>query len=173
MLSLLPRLRRFTYGLAGTKDAGDDLLQATCERAIREIDSWLPGTRLDSWMYKIARNLHLNNLRAQKVRGEAQDPMVLENHSPLDGVRAAESHLTFKNVKACLRLLPEDQRSVLLLICVEGLSYSEVSSILEIPSGTVASRLARARLSLRNLMETDARPEPALASSASRSGPAK
>ena len=159
MLSFLPRLRRFTYGLTGTKDAGDDLLQSTCERAIREIDSWAPGTRLDSWMYKIARNLHLNNLRAQKVRGEPQDPAVLDYHFPLDGTRMAEAHLTFENVKTCVNLLPEEQRSVLLLVCVEGLSYKEVSAVLDLPAGTIASRLARARLSLRQLMEMEEEPQ--------------
>ncbi len=167
MLSFLPRLRRFTYGLTGNRDAGDDLLQGTCERAIREIDSWQPGTRLDSWMYRIARNLHLNTLRAQKVRGEDQDPVDLDRHRSLDGVGAVEAQLTFASVRRLMAGLPEEQRSLLLLICVEGLSYQEASALLDIPIGTISSRLARARMTLKEQMdevsvpEADASGEPA------------
>ena len=159
MLSFLPRLRRFTYGLTGNRDAGDDLLQGTCERAIREIDTWQPGTRLDSWMYRIARNLHLNNIRAQKVRGETQDPEILDRHHSVDGERVADAQLTFGAVRRLMAQLPEEQRSLLLLVCVEGLSYKEVSALLEIPAGTIASRLARARMTLRKHLGNTEQPE--------------
>ena len=69
MLALLPRLRRFAYGLTGSVHDGDDLVQTTCERAIRNLDSWQAGTRLDSWMFRIARNQYLNQIRAAKARG--------------------------------------------------------------------------------------------------------
>ena len=65
---MLPRLRRFTYGLTGNRQDGDDLLQVTCERAIRNLDRWEAGSRLDSWLYRIAHNLHLNERRAAGVR---------------------------------------------------------------------------------------------------------
>ncbi len=153
MLVLLPRLRRFAHALTGSADDGDDLVQATCERAIRHIDKWQPGTRLDSWMFRIARNLNLNNLRARGVRGEHLAPVDAEEHLAVDGVRAMESQLTLGAVRRFIAALPEQQRSVLLLVCVEGLSYKEVSAILELPIGTVTSRLARARITLKALME--------------------
>ncbi len=155
MLAFLPRLRRFAYGLTGSAADGDDLLQATCERAIRHIDKWQPGTRLDSWMYRIARNLHLNNIRARNVRGEHLAPADPEIHGAVDGARIMESQLTYAAVRGFIARLPEEQRTVLLLITVEGLSYREVSELLELPLGTVTSRLARARLALKAYMDGD------------------
>lgn len=155
MLAFLPRLRRFAYGLTGSADEGDDLVQATCERAIRHIDKWQPGTRLDSWMYRIARNQHLNNIRARNVRGEHLAPADPEVHGSIDGVRVMESQLTFAAVRGFVARLPEEQRTVLMLITVEGLSYREVADLLELPLGTVTSRLARARLALKAYMGDD------------------
>jgi RNA polymerase sigma-70 factor (ECF subfamily) len=154
MLSFMPRLRRFSYGLTGSRDAGDDLMQATYERAIREIRRWQPGTRLDSWMYRIARNIHLNNLRAMRVRGEHLAPVELDHHA--DGERVADTQIAFGAVRDFMARLPEEQRSVLLLVCVEGLSYKEVSELLDLPLGTIASRLGRARMALTALMDGDA-----------------
>jgi RNA polymerase sigma-70 factor (ECF subfamily) len=164
MLAFLPRLRRFAYGLTGSADEGDDLLQATCERAIRHIDKWQPGTRLDSWMYRIARNLHLNNLRAKGVRGEHLSAIDPDDVVSVDGVRAMEAQLTYEAVRGLVQRLPEEQRTILLLVTVEGLSYREVSDMLELPMGTVTSRLARARLALKSLLGGDEpaeSPEPA------------
>jgi RNA polymerase sigma-70 factor (ECF subfamily) len=154
MLAFLPRLRRFSHGLAGSADAGDDLLQATCERAIRHIDQFRPGTRLDSWMFRIARNLYLNQIRDRAVRREQpfEEEWVESSHQT-DGERIMESRLTYGAVRKCVARLPEEQRSVLLLVTVEGLSYQEVAECLELPMGTIASRLARARLALRAMLE--------------------
>lgn len=153
MLALLPRLRRFAYGLTGSIDDGDDLVQATCERAIRGIDTWQVGTRLDSWMYRIARNLFLNQVRDRKVRGQHLEIADLDRHASQDGAREMDAHLTLGAVRRLVGRLPEEQRSVLMLVCVEGLSYKEVAEILDLPMGTVTSRLARARLSLKALMD--------------------
>lgn len=154
MLALLPRLRRFAYGLTGSAPDGDDLLQATCERAIRHIDKWQPGSRLDSWMFKMARNLHLNEIRAAGLRREQQPSLDQDDLGPgFDGARAMEAQLTFGAVRGFVARLPEEQREVLLLICVEGLSYKEVSDLLELPMGTVTSRLARARFALKAMVD--------------------
>lgn len=158
MLALLPRLRRFAYGLTGSIDEGDNLVQATCERAISRIDTWEPGTRLDSWMYRIARNIFLNLRRAQRVRVEYLQIADPQQHAVLDGVRAMETHLTFTSVRESVARMSEEQRTVLLLVCVEGLSYKEVAEILELPMGTVTSRLARARQTLKSLMEETGAP---------------
>ena len=153
MLALLPRLRRFAYGLTGSVDDGDDLVQATCERAIRHIDTWQPGTRLDSWMYRIARNLFLNQIRASKVRGRQLEVAELDRHVSVDGERAIEAHVTLEKVRQLAARLSEEQRSIIMLVCVEGLSYKEVAETLDLPMGTVTSRLARARLALKAMME--------------------
>ena len=133
-------------------------MQATCERAISRIDTWEPGTRLDSWMYRIARNIFLNLRRAQRVRVEYLQIADPQQHAVLDGVRAMETHLTFTSVRESVARMSEEQRTVLLLVCVEGLSYKEVAEILELPMGTVTSRLARARQTLKSLMEETGAP---------------
>lgn len=154
LVAFLPRLRRFTRGLAGSVEAGDDLLQAACERAIRFQSRFEPGTRFDQWMYRLARNLYLNDRRAESRR-----PVVSLETTPLDGEavedgrQVVESRLTFAAVRDCLRDLPDDQREVLLLVTVEGLSYQEVANTLELPMGTVASRLARARFALKAALD--------------------
>jgi RNA polymerase sigma-70 factor (ECF subfamily) len=81
MVAVLPRLRRFAYALTGNTEQGDDLVQDACLRALSRIDLWQPGTRLDSWMYRIAQNIWLDRLRANKVRGEVVD---------IDAMEAAE-----------------------------------------------------------------------------------
>lgn len=154
MLALLPRLRRFTCGLTGSIADGDDLLQATCERAILHLDQWRHGTRLDSWMYRIARNIHLNELRATGVR-KRHLASVNPADQVVDGVRVTESRLSFESARRFVSQLPEEQRSVLLLITVEGRSYQDVADLLDIPVGTVNSRLARARQALAAKMGGD------------------
>ena len=156
MLALLPRLRRFAYGLTGSTDEGDDLVQATCERAIRHIDTWQPGTRLDSWMYRIARNTYLNALRAKRVRADHLQNVDHGELTRVDGARAMEAHLTFAAVRDFIGRLPEEQRSIVMLVCVEGLAYREVAEILDLPVGTVTSRLARARIALKDFADDGA-----------------
>jgi len=156
LLAMLPRVRRFAYGLTGSRDGADDLAQATCERAIGEIRRFQPGTRLDSWLYRIARNLHLNELRSQRTRrGHLQLVMKSEqaHERHVDGARDMEARLSFAELRQFIARLPEDQKTVLLLVCVDGLSYNEVSKILDLPSGTIASRIARARAALKDWMD--------------------
>jgi RNA polymerase sigma-70 factor (ECF subfamily) len=153
MLALLPRLRRFACALTGSVEEGEDLVQATCERAIRYIGQWQPGTRLDSWMFQIARNLNLNNIRARKVRGAHLAPVDATEIAGPDPHKAIEADLTLEAVRRFVQRLPEEQRTILLLVCVEGLAYKEVAELLDLPMGTVTSRLARARIALKELIE--------------------
>jgi RNA polymerase sigma-70 factor (ECF subfamily) len=150
MVALLPRLRRFARGLAGVPDQADDLVQAACERALARIDQWQPGTRLDSWMFRIVQTIWLDERRAVKVRtGEGRiDAEMAEDELAFDGGRGLEAHMTYEAVRAAMATLPEDQRAVLVLVCVEGQSYKEAAAALDIPIGTVMSRLARARAGL-------------------------
>ena len=148
MVAVLPRLRRFAYALTGSAEQGDDLVQDACLRALSRIDQWQPGTRLDSWMYRIAQNIWLDRVRANKVRGEVVDVEVAEGIIGSDGRDVAESELTLQVVAAALARLPAEQRAVVALVCVEGASYKEAAEITGVPIGTVMSRLARARRAL-------------------------
>ena len=150
---LLPRLRRFAIGLTGSRDAGDELLQAACERALSRRHQWTPGTRLDSWMYRIIQNLWISELRRRGSQGETVEAEILESVPAADGRRDTEMQLTLDEAFRALARLPEDQRVILLLVCVEGYSYKEAAAALELPIGTVMSRLARARLKLVDLID--------------------
>ena len=156
LTSLLPRLRRFAVNLAGSIDDGDELVQAACERALTRSHQWAAGTRLDSWLYRIIHSIWIDQLRARKVRA----------HLPLDAAEAqtsaiaenpAEAHLTLDAVRRAIAWLPEDQRAVLLLVCADGFTYKEAAAALDIPIGTVMSRLARARLALMTRLGSPAR----------------
>jgi RNA polymerase sigma-70 factor (ECF subfamily) len=152
MVAVLPRLRRFAYALTGSAEQGDDLVQDACLRALSRIDQWQPGTRLDSWMYRIAQNIWLDRVRANKVRGEVVDVEAAEGIVGSDGRDIAESELTLQVVAAALARLPAEQRAVVALVCVEGASYKEAAEITGVPIGTVMSRLARARRALHALV---------------------
>ena len=149
LVALLPRLRRFGAGLTGSLDASDDLVQAACERALRAPERFAPGTRLDSWMFRIMQNIWLDQRRAKGRRGrESGEEEVLAELVGADGRRVTEANLTLERVGAAMEALPEEQRVVLVAVCVEGLSYAEAAEVLEIPVGTVMSRLFRARRGL-------------------------
>ena len=159
MVELLPRLRRFAVALTGDLDQADDLVQETCMRALSRVEQWQPGTRLDSWMYRIAQNLWLDRMRARKVRGEQVDVESVEALAGPDGRVVVESRLTLNAVSAAMAQLPDEQRLLIALVCIDGLSYKEAAEITETPIGTVMSRLARARRELHARLE--GRPQPA------------
>ncbi|MEQ1652447.1 MAG: RNA polymerase sigma factor [Hyphomicrobium sp.] len=148
MVELLPRLRRFAYALTGNLDKADDLVQDTCARALASADQWQPGTRLDSWMYRIAQNLWFDRLRATKVRGEVIDVDTAIDLVGADGRDVTESRLTLQAVSKSIAELPADQQLVIAHVCIDGLSYKDAADALGIPIGTVMSRLARARKAL-------------------------
>lgn len=153
VVGLLPRLRRFAVALTGSRDAGDDLVQSACERALRAPERFEPGTRLDAWMFRIMRNLWIDQRRSEgrglgRAGPPVSDPELLDAVEGEDGRVVTEAKLTLDSVRATIAGLPEDQREVLAAICVEGLSYAETAALLEIPVGTVMSRLHRARRSL-------------------------
>lgn len=148
MIELLPRLRKFAFALTGSSDQADDLVQDTCERALARMDQWVPGTRLDSWMYRIAQNIWLDRGRARKVRGEVVNIEDVPNLQGVDGREITEKRLTLEAVNAGMIRLTDDQRVLIALVCVDGLSYQEAADVLELPIGTVMSRLARARKTL-------------------------
>lgn len=150
MIAFLPRLAGFAYSLTGNADQRDDLVQETCVRALAHKDQWQPGTRLDSWMFRIAQNLWFDWKRAGKIRGESVDIEAIDNLAGGDGRRVVESRLALAEVMRGLERLSPDHCVLIALVCVDGLTYQEAADILGLPLGTVMSRLARARLALHD-----------------------
>ena len=153
IIELLPRLRRFAYSLAGDLDRADDLVQETCVRALANAAQWQPGTRLDSWMYRIAQNCWFDQMRARKVRGEVVDIETQTQLSGCDGREVIEQRQKLAVVSAKLAGLPRDQQLLIGLVCIDGASYKEAAETLNLPIGTVMSRLSRARQALAQALE--------------------
>jgi RNA polymerase sigma-70 factor (ECF subfamily) len=148
LLSLLPRLRRYALAKTGTPEAADDLVQAACERAWRAQAQWKPGTRMDYWMFRIMKNLYIDEIRAASARGIEAGPEALEEVPDHQWARRVEGSMTLAQVSDAMRQLPAPMRDVLALVPIEGLSYREAAEVLGVPVGTVMSRLARARAEL-------------------------
>jgi RNA polymerase sigma-70 factor (ECF subfamily) len=161
MVAVLPRLRRFAHALTGSTEQGDDLVQDACLRALSRVDLWQPGTRLDSWMYRIAQNIWLDRLRANKVRGEVVNVDAIESMPGSDGRVVAESELTLQAVVSAMGRLPAEQQAMVALVCIEGVSYKEAAEIAGVPVGTVMSRLARARRTLNAILNQPERAQAA------------
>ncbi|MBB4613429.1 RNA polymerase sigma factor [Novosphingobium taihuense] len=145
IVAALPRLRRFCQAMAGNSVDGDDLMQATVERALSRSGQFEPGTRLDSWMFRIAQNLHIDGARAAKRRGTAVDVDALHSLAGSDGRELVEGRSQLAAAQRALQALPDDQRVVFVLVVIEGRSYRDTAEVLDLPIGTVMSRLARAR----------------------------
>jgi len=142
-MALLPRLRRFAAGLARDPADGDDLCQATVMRALEKRELWQPGTRLDSWMYRMMRNIWIDDSRARTRRAET----FVGEEAGLSVARGGgqEEAVTLGVIDRGLRTLPDEQREAVLLVMVEGYSYKEAAAIVGCPVGTLNSRLVRGR----------------------------
>ena len=157
LVAALPKLRRFAFGLTGSIDEGDDLVQAACERALARRDQYKPGTRLVSWMYRIVQTVWIDRLRHRRRGPTVMDPTALADLPGGDAAAEMESRLALAEVRRAIAGLPPEQRTVLLLISEEGAAYREAAEILQLPIGTVMSRLARARLALGKALEQPGR----------------
>lgn len=146
LAALLPRLRRFAHALSRNGADADDLTQATVERALRSRAQYRADTRLDSWLYRIMRNLWIDTVRARGRRDKVEAPAELAERLGEDS--AIEASIDLKRVMAAMQRLPEEQREVVSLILVEGFGYREAAEMLELPIGTVSSRLVRGRTAL-------------------------
>lgn len=148
LLALLPRLRRFARGLARDVADADDLCQASIERALKSRDQWQAGTRLDSWMYRIMRNIWIDNRRASARRGVHADIDDGVMQIADDSQARMEASMELNDVDRAMGKLPDEQREAVMLVLVEGYSYKEAAEILEVPAGTLTSRLVRGREAL-------------------------
>ena len=142
----IPALRRFARGLTRDVERADDLVQDCLERAIRHRRLWRPGGALKNWLLRIMLNIWRNDLRAAKARPHlvAVDDLAADPASPPSQMPALE----LAEMRRALQALPPEQRAALLLVAVEGLSYAEAADLLNIPRGTLMSRLYRARRAL-------------------------
>ena len=154
LIALLPQLRRFALALSGTPDAADDLVQTACIRALAASQQWQPGTRMDSWLYKIIQNLWIDQRRALATAGGGSAVEDLDSlPAEVDEEAQIHSQLELAQVLRAMQRLPDAQRSLLALVSVEGLSYKEAAEVLGLPMGTVMSRLARARIALKTYLQ--------------------
>jgi len=146
VLALLPRLRRFAVSLSRDAADGDDLCQMTIERALNARDQWTRGSRLDSWMYRIMRNIWVDEVRARARRGQTfvTEDAGLEVGAPGD----QETRVELSNVDRAMARLPDEQREAIALVMVEGFAYKEAAEIMGCPIGTLTSRLIRGREAL-------------------------
>jgi RNA polymerase sigma-70 factor (ECF subfamily) len=149
----LPRLRRYARALTGDRNAADDLVQDTVERALSRFHLWRPGSDLRAWLFTIMHNIYVNQTRSR----------IRHPHEPLDESAAEDLHMrepdwgTLRDIEEALARLPAEQRSVLLLVGLEQFTYEEAARVLEVPLGTVMSRLSRGRERLRVLLYGEAR----------------
>lgn len=150
MAALLPRLRRFGRTLAYRQEDADDLVQWAIEKALTRADQWTPGTRLDSWMFRIMQNAWIDELRARERRGQTFLPEE-EGEDVGDGA-ASGAPLDAVRLRQAIARLSPDHREVVALVLVEGQSYQEAADTLALPVGTVTSRLARAREALQQML---------------------
>ena len=152
LTALLPRLRRFAHGLSRDSAEADDLTQLTVERALRSRDQWQEGTRLDSWLYKIMRNLWIDTVRSRGRRQRHEAPAIEAESIGEDPREAMDAALELQRAMAAMQRLPDEQREVVALILVEGFGYREAAELLELPIGTVSSRLVRGRTALLEML---------------------
>jgi RNA polymerase sigma-70 factor (ECF subfamily) len=153
LLTLLPRLRRFARALARDAADADDLVQAALERALKARDQWQEGTRLDAWMYRIVRNSWIDEARARTRRAQTFAPEEAGEAVGVDGHEDIERAAQMRDVDRAMAELPDEQREAVALVLVEGLAYKEAAEILDIPMGTLTSRLTRGRQALVRRLE--------------------
>lgn len=152
LAALLPRLRRFAHGLSRNSADADDLTQLTVERALRSRNQWQAGTRLDSWSYKIMRNLWVDTVRARSRRERFEAPAEGAESIGVDPRDGVDASIELQRAMAAMARLPDEQREVVTLILVEGFGYREVAEMLDLPIGTVSSRLVRGRNALVEML---------------------
>jgi len=148
LVELLPRLRRFARALTHGMADADDLVQMAIERALRSKDQWQPGTRLDSWTYRIMRNLWIDTVRSRARKETFEAPPEEAERVGIDPGQTIETSADLQRVMNAMERLPGEQREVVALILIEGFGYKEVSEMLDLPIGTVSSRLVRGRTAL-------------------------
>jgi RNA polymerase sigma-70 factor (ECF subfamily) len=151
----IPRLRRYALALTGNRDAADDLIQDTLERAWRKRALWQSGSDLRAWLFTVMHNVYVNGVRAARPVESLDDEFVSNRATAVPGAASAESDVVLSELRTALSRLSDEYRQVILLVGLEQMSYAEAASVLEVPIGTVMSRLSRGREQLRLLLERE------------------
>jgi RNA polymerase sigma-70 factor (ECF subfamily) len=147
LIEHLPRLRRYARALTGDLNRADDLVQDTLERALAKLDLWQPGSDLRAWLFTLMHNLFVNQIRIKRPQETVMEDALDE---PVSGGQMEA--LAARDIHAALARLPEEQREVLLLVGLEQFGYAEAAQVLGVPTGTVMSRLSRARERMRQML---------------------
>jgi RNA polymerase sigma-70 factor, ECF subfamily len=155
LIALIPRLRRFARVLTGTIADADDVVQASLEKAMLNLDQWQPGTRLDSWVFRIARNHWVDDRRRAHNSKGHNDIGEMIDLAGDDGLAVVEASNEARMVRAAVDRLPPEQRDVVALVMLEEFSYREAADALGLPIGTVMSRLSRAKAALAKLLTNE------------------
>ena len=150
IIELLPRLRRFARNLTRNPHDADDVVQIAIERALTRLDQWRRDARLDSWLFRIVRNAWIDEIRSRARRDALFAP---EEAGEAIGVAAMDREVDRLSVEAAMAQLPEEQRLAVSLVLVEGLPYKEAALVLDVPIGTLTSRLARGREALQAILQ--------------------
>jgi RNA polymerase sigma-70 factor (ECF subfamily) len=145
IVGLLPRLRRFGLSLTKDLDTADDLVQGACERALTRLNQLREGTRLDSWLYRIIYTQWVDKLRRRQICSEKLIVLSRETESRTVSSDSDSNFTTSLDVRTALESLPDEHRAAVMLVCIEGYGYAEAGDVLNVPAGTVASRVSRAR----------------------------
>jgi RNA polymerase sigma-70 factor (ECF subfamily) len=153
LVALLPRLRRFALSLTSDINEADDLVQAACERALSRRHQFKDGSRVDSWMFSIIHHLLIDETRAMR-RKKSHVPFEEGRFlaTAINGMKKLEAKLQLQTVYAAMQKLTDNDRLVISLVCIDGMSYKDAAQTMQVPVGTVMSRLARARKKLHGLV---------------------
>jgi RNA polymerase sigma-70 factor, ECF subfamily len=146
----IPRLRRYARALTRNRDRADDLVQDTLARALVKESFWQPGTNLRAWLFTIMHNEHVNIVRRDNRESAGID--IEHVSTTLSATTDPSASRQMIELERALGRLPLEQRQVILLVGLEGMSYHQTAEILSIPVGTVRSRLSRGRDGLRTLL---------------------
>jgi len=153
----IPRLRRYAIALTGNREAADDLIQDTLERAWRKRGLWQPGSDLRAWLFTVMHNVHVNGVRSIRPMESLDDnEQGADRADAMPAAGSADSGVVLSELRAALARLSDEHRQVILLVGLEQMRYAEAASVLDVPIGTVMSRLARGREQLRRLLARDA-----------------
>jgi RNA polymerase sigma factor (sigma-70 family) len=152
LLELLPGLRRYAYSLCGSADDADDLCQSVVERILAK---GVPeGVVLAKWAFRVCRNLWIDQYRATRTRQQAVDNPLLQEVNISDDSRRTENEIQLEQVHSAMQELSEEHRSALSLVTLQSMSYKDAAEVLQVPVGTVMSRIARARANLIKSLNT-------------------
>ena len=152
LVAQIPRLRRYARALTRDITAADDLVHDCLVRAVSKSHLWQEGTDLRAWLFTILHNTYINQVRRSVREGTAVALSDIEPEAALTSAPNQDKRLELRDLERALAKLPEEQRSALLLVGTEGMNYDQAAAVLDVPVGTIRSRLSRGREALRQLM---------------------